>query len=70
MCIFGGGDRPAPPQMPAETARSKAPDGGAVAKEARRSVTDKRRAAQNTILTQGNAGISDENLGTKTLLGM
>lgn len=66
MCMFGG-DTPKPPAMPKETARSKMPDGGDVAASARRRVTDQRRAATSTILTQNGTGTLTTS--GKTLLG-
>lgn len=56
-------------QMPPEYAQQRAPDGGAVRDTVSRRVSDRQRAAAQTILTSGSGVMDSATVGRKTLLG-
>lgn len=58
---------PTAPQLPTETAKTKAPDGGAGG--AVRRTTDRLRSGASTILTSGSGVLNAAPTGMKTLLG-
>lgn len=68
MCLFNV-PKPADPVLPPERAQMREPDAGAVRDSVGRRVTDRMRAATNTILTSGRGVSEDAPTEKKTLLG-
>jgi hypothetical protein len=68
MCLIQTPDMPNP-QLPAETAAMKAPDGDAVRSATGRRNTDRLRSGSQTILTSGSGVMDAAPTEKKTLLG-